>query len=99
MSMHEFISVIVPIFNEEDSLKLLIARTVSVLEPLGVNFEIIAVNDGSTDQSHSVLAALAQTESRLKIIRLARNFGQTAAMMAGFDHSQGTIIVPIDSDL
>jgi glycosyltransferase involved in cell wall biosynthesis len=99
MNMHESISVIIPIFNEEDSLKQLISRTVSVLEPLGVDFEIIAVNDGSTDQSHSVLAELAVTESRLKVIRLARNFGQTAAMMSGFDLSRGTIIVPIDSDL
>ncbi|HWU53935.1 MAG TPA: glycosyltransferase family 2 protein [Rhizomicrobium sp.] len=99
MRPHEFISVIIPVFNEEDSLKPLISRTVSVLEPLGVGFEIIAVNDGSRDRSQAVLAELAETEPQLKVIRLARNFGQTAAMMAGFEHSQGTIIVPIDSDL
>jgi glycosyltransferase involved in cell wall biosynthesis len=99
MNMHESISVIIPIFNEEDSLEPLISRIVSVLEPIGVNFEILAVNDGSTDQSQAVLAKLAGTESRLKVIRLGRNFGQTAAMMSGFDYSQGTIIIPIDSDL
>lgn len=99
MNAREFVSVIIPVFNEEDSLRPLISRTVSVLDPLGVDFEIIAVNDGSRDSSQAVLAELAQTEPRLKVIRLARNFGQTAAMMAGFEHSQGTIIVPIDSDL
>lgn len=99
MNAREFVSVIIPVFNEEDSLKPLISRTVSVLDPLGVDFEIIAVNDGSRDRSQSVLAELAETEPRLKVICLARNFGQTAAMMAGFEHSQGTIIVPIDSDL
>ena len=99
MNNREVVSVTIPIYNEEDSLPLLVSRIVSALEPLGLDFEIIAVNDGSKDRSQSVLAELAKTESRLKVICLARNFGQTAAMMAGFEHSQGTIIVPIDSDL
>jgi dolichol-phosphate mannosyltransferase len=99
MNMDEFISVTIPIFNEEESVTPLISRIVSVLEPLGVRFEIVAVNDGSRDKSQTVLAELAKNEPRLKVIRFARNFGQTAAMMAGFEHSQGTIIVPIDSDL
>ncbi len=99
MSARDFISVIIPVFNEEASLPLLVPKIVSALEPLGSPFEIVAVNDGSSDHSTSVLAELAAHEPRLKVINLARNFGQTAAMMAGFDHSQGSIIVPIDADL
>jgi dolichol-phosphate mannosyltransferase len=97
--MDEIISVIIPTYNEEASLKSLISGTISVLEPLNLRFEIVVVNDGSTDRSLQVLTDIAAVEPRLKVISFARNFGQTAATMAGFNHSRGTIIVPIDGDL
>lgn len=96
---NEVISVIVPVFNEESGLSDLVSRIVAALESCDFEFEIIAVDDGSVDRSFVVLEALATDEARLKVIRLARNFGQTAAMMAGLDASQGSIIVPIDADL
>jgi dolichol-phosphate mannosyltransferase len=70
-----------------------------VLRGLSRPFEVIVVNDGSTDGSLRVLRALAATHSELRVIDLARNYGQTAAMMAGLDHARGDIIVPIDADL
>jgi dolichol-phosphate mannosyltransferase len=97
--MNNHVSIIVPVYNEEASLLLLIQKIVSVMEATGLTFEIIAVNDGSQDGSADVLAQIAAREPRLKVVNFARNFGQTAAMMAGFDHSRGDVIVPIDADL
>jgi len=99
MGRESSISVIIPVYNEEDSIRFLVPQLVSVLETIGGEFEIIAVNDGSSDQSAEVLLELAEANPRLRVVTLARNFGQTAAMMAGFDHSTGSIIVPIDADL
>ena len=99
MAAEDFISVMVPVYNEEASLPLLVKKIVAVLDEASVAFEIVLVNDGSTDGSAKVLAALAQGDARIKVVNFARNFGQTAAMMAGFDHSKGSIIVPIDADL
>jgi dolichol-phosphate mannosyltransferase len=99
LGTNEHISIIVPVYNEAESLPLLVEKIATVLDGQAQNFEIIAVNDGSRDSSAAVLAALAATEPRLKVINFARNFGQTAAMMAGFEHSTGSVIVPIDADL
>jgi dolichol-phosphate mannosyltransferase len=93
------ISVIVPVKNEVRNLPLLIDRLLPVLRGLGQNFEVIVVNDGSTDDSLDVLRELAAFHSEIRVIDLARNYGQTAAMMAGIDHARGDIIVPIDGDL
>jgi dolichol-phosphate mannosyltransferase len=93
------ISVIVPAKNEEQNLPVLIDRLLPVLRGLGQPFEVIVVNDGSTDGSLRVLESLAAAHPELRVIDLARNYGQTAAMMAGFDHSCGDIIVPLDADL
>lgn len=97
--MNDRISIIVPVYNEEASLPLLVQHIVSVMESKNLPFEIIAVNDGSQDKSADILVQLATHEPRLKVVNFARNFGQTAAMMAGFDHSCGDVIVPIDADL
>ena len=99
MSATDLISVIIPAFNEEASLPLLVPKILAAMEPLGQPFEIVCVNDGSADNSTAVLAELAAAEPRLKVVNLARNYGQTAAMMAGFDQSHGAIIVPIDADM
>jgi glycosyltransferase involved in cell wall biosynthesis len=93
------LSIITPIFNEENSIEALVTSIISNVEPLGRSFEIITVNDGSRDQSIAILERLAANESRLKVIDLRRNFGQTAAMMAGIDASSGSTIILIDADL
>ena len=93
------ISVIVPVKNEARNLPLLIDRLLPVLYRLEQGFEVILVNDGSTDDSLDVLRDLAAEHPPLRVIDLARNYGQTAAMMAGIDHARGDIIVPIDADL
>ena len=93
------LSVIVPAKNEEQNLPVLLARLFPVLHDLGRPFEVIVVNDGSTDGSLHVLRDLTHLYPELRVVDLARNYGQTAAMMAGFDHARGEIIVPIDADL
>jgi glycosyltransferase involved in cell wall biosynthesis len=93
------LSVIVPLFNEEGNLRPLVAGIMPVMASLERPFELILVNDGSRDRTEAILAELAADDSRIKIINLRRNTGQTAAMMAGFDHASGDIIVPMDGDL
>lgn len=92
------LSVIIPIYNEAGSLPDLLAELVAVLANLGQSYEILAVDDGSQDDSVSVLRRLQQNISQLKIVRLRRNFGQTAAFAAGFDLAQGAIVITIDAD-
>jgi glycosyltransferase involved in cell wall biosynthesis len=93
------LSIIVPLLNEEESLVPLYQKLIAVLSQLGKSFEIIFVNDGSSDGSYAVLCRLAEADPKVKVINLRRNFGQTAAMSAGFDHACGQIIIPIDADL
>jgi dolichol-phosphate mannosyltransferase len=93
------ISVVVPVFNEEESIPHLCERLFEVLEQQRHSFEVIIVNDGSTDRSLERLRDEAGRRHRLTVIDLRRNYGQTAALMAGFDHANGRIIVTIDADL
>ena len=93
------ISVVAPIFNEEHTISLLVDTLVSVLSRVGVEFEVILVNDGSTDGSSEKLSRAAQLHKEVKVIEFRANAGQTAAMMAGIDHASGAIIVTIDADL
>jgi glycosyltransferase involved in cell wall biosynthesis len=93
------ISVTVPVHNEQESLGSLHAQVRDVLTGMQHPWEIIFVNDGSTDDSGPVLDQLASADSHVKVIHLRRNYGQTAAMMAGFDYAHGDVIVPIDADL
>jgi glycosyltransferase involved in cell wall biosynthesis len=93
------LSVVVPIHNEEPSILPLYDRLTAVLERLRRPYEIIFVDDASTDRSFDLLANLVETDARLKVIRLRRNFGQTAALAAGFDESQGTVVISLDGDL
>lgn len=95
----EALSVIIPAKNEEKNLPELMQRLFAVLQGLARPFEVIVVNDGSTDGSLRVLRLLCLSYPELRVIDLARNYGQTAAIMAGFDHASGEIIVPIDADL
>ncbi len=96
---HVNLSVVIPIHNEEPSILPLYDRLTAVLERVRKPYEIIFVDDASTDRSFDLLANLVETDPRLKVIRLRRNFGQTAALAAGFDESQGTVIISLDGDL
>jgi glycosyltransferase involved in cell wall biosynthesis len=93
------ISVIVPIYNEQESVAPLCEALFSVLDGIGKRFEVICVNDGSNDQSAAELQKIAAVRNELKIVNFRRNYGQTAAMMAGIDYATGDIIVSIDADL
>ncbi len=93
------LSIVVPIHNEEPAILPLYDRLTSVLEGLEKPYEIIFVDDASTDRSFDLLANLVETDRRLKVIRLRRNFGQTAALSAGFDEAQGQVVISLDGDL
>ena len=93
------ISVIIPIFNEVESIVLLHERVSIVLRGIGRPWELILINDGSTDGSAAVLDQMAAADPNVKVIHLRRNFGQTAAMMAGIDFAHGDTIIPMDGDL
>jgi glycosyltransferase involved in cell wall biosynthesis len=93
------VSVISPVYDEEASITALAEQIVAVMDSLGRPYEIILINDGSQDGSAERLAEAAQRFPTVTVLNLARNYGQTAAMMAGIDAASGAIIVPIDSDL
>ena len=93
------LSIVIPVYNEEDSIGSLYAQLKETLEELNLTCEIIAVDDGSTDRSFAILKDLHTRDKRLKVIRFRRNFGQTAAFAAGFDHSQGDVVITMDADL
>ena len=93
------ISVVIPIFNEEDSISDLVDQLVQVLRPSGFTFELILVNDGSTDNSSDVMLDISSQTPELICILLRKNYGQTAAMAAGFDQARGNVIVTLDGDL
>jgi glycosyltransferase involved in cell wall biosynthesis len=93
------ISVIVPIYNEQDSVVPLCNALFAVLDGIGTRFEVICVNDGSRDRSADELQKIASERKALKVVNFRRNYGQTAAMMAGIDYASGSIIVSIDADL
>jgi glycosyltransferase involved in cell wall biosynthesis len=93
------ISVTVPICNEAGNIPALYERIRATLVTLDRSWELILVNDGSTDGSDALLDAIAARDPAVKVVHFRRNFGQTAAMMAGFDHARGDIIIPMDGDL
>jgi glycosyltransferase involved in cell wall biosynthesis len=96
---HVDISIVIPVYNEEESVTPLYEKLTSVLAREAKPYEIIFVNDGSSDRSFQVLCDLASKDKHVKAINFRRNFGQTAAMTAGFDHASGRIIIPMDGDL
>lgn len=94
-----WVSVVVPVYNEAASLRELHGQIVAALEPTGRAFEMIFADDGSSDGSMDLLRELAAADPRVRVIRFRRNFGQTAALQAGFDHARGEVLVPLDADL
>jgi glycosyltransferase involved in cell wall biosynthesis len=93
------ISVLVPIYNEQKNIPPLCEELFGVLDHIGSSFEIIMVDDGSRDGSLAALVAVAEQRPELKIVSFRRNYGQTAAIMAGIDHAAGDILISIDADL
>jgi glycosyltransferase involved in cell wall biosynthesis len=94
-----FVSVVVPVYNERESVRPLSEELLSALRGLGRPCEILFVDDGSTDGTTEVLAELASEQPEIAVVRLRRNFGKAAALMAGFREAQGDAIVTIDGDL
>lgn len=93
------LSIVIPVFNEEESIGPLYEKLSSVMQKLDQPFEVILINDGSSDRTGSLINKLSDGDQRVKVIHLRRNYGQTAAMMAGIDHAMGDIIIPMDGDL
>ena len=92
------LTVVIPVYNEESNLEPLYQELSSVLSATPLSYEILAVDDGSSDNSFKKLTEIQHNDSHVRIIRFRRNFGQTAAFSAGFKYARGTIIVPIDAD-
>ncbi len=93
------ISVCVPVYNEEDSVGPMHAAITAALDPLGRPYEMVFVDDGSTDQSVARLQDIAETDPRLTLVAFQRNYGQTSAMTAGIEHARGRYLVTMDGDL
>jgi glycosyltransferase involved in cell wall biosynthesis len=93
------ITVVVPLLNEEQSLPELTEQVIQAIEPTGYSFEILFVDDGSTDKSWTVIEKLASEESRVKGIKFRRNYGKSYALQAGFDASNARFVVTLDADL
>jgi len=99
MKSNVSLSIVVPIYNEEESLPFLVNQLLDVLKPLEETFELVLVNDGSSDKSAEVMRSLSLEVPELVGVLLRKNYGQTAAMAAGFDISCGEIVVTLDGDL
>jgi glycosyltransferase involved in cell wall biosynthesis len=93
------VSIVIPLYNEEENVDLLYTSLKEVVRTLNKETEIIFIDDGSTDRTFELLSKLKQFDSSVKVIRFTRNFGQSAAMSAGFDYAMGDIIITMDGDL
>lgn len=94
-----FVSIVIPLYNEEENIEPLYHSLKSVMDREGKDYELLFVDDGSTDRTFQILNQLAEIDDRVKVLSFRRNFGQTAAFAAGFDHAKGDVIVTIDGDL
>lgn len=97
--LNETLSILIPVYNEEGNLSLLYGKLVAALKKVGRPYEVIFVDDGSSDGTMEILLDLKDRNPNVKIISFSRNFGQTAALSAGIDSSKGDIIIPMDGDL
>ena len=91
-----YYSIVIPVHNEEESIVPLFAKIVEVMEAQDWEFEIVFVDDASTDGSSLLLEQIAALDSRVVVIQLRRNFGQTPALAAGFDHARGEVIISME---
>jgi glycosyltransferase involved in cell wall biosynthesis len=94
-----YLSIVIPLYNEEESIEKIVTRIIEVGKSFNFSYEIILVDDGSTDETWKIIEDLKASIPNLIGIKLRKNYGQTAAMVAGFDHSSGEIIVTMDGDL
>src|SRR5574337_1227097 len=94
-----WLSIVIPFYNEEETVRPLYDQIIQALGGLEQPYEVVAVDDGSTDRTLSLLEAIAKDDPRWNVVVLRRNFGQTAALSAGFDHATGDVIVTLDGDL
>ncbi len=94
-----YLSIVLPIYNEVDSIPLLISELIPAMELIGYPFEIICVDDGSRDGSFEALKEAHAQDGRIRVVQFRRNFGQTAAFSAGFDRAEGEIVITMDADL
>jgi len=92
-------SIVVPLHNEQENVTELYDRLKAVMETTGERFELVLVDDGSCDNTFSLLGEIAAVDSRVTVVKLRRNFGQTSALAAGFDHSRGQYVIAMDGDL
>ena len=92
-------SIVVPFHNEEENVTALYARLKQVMEQVGDPFELVLVDDGSNDRTYKLMEEIAAVDSRVLVVKLRRNFGQTSALAAGFDHASGEFILAMDGDL
>ncbi len=92
-------SIVVPFHNEEENVTALYDRLKAVMEHVGDSFELVFVDDGSRDRTYKLLEEIAAVDSRVLVVKLRRNFGQTSALAAGFDHAQGEFVIAMDGDL
>ena len=95
----EIISVLIPVFNEEENISPLCEKLTSVLNRMGKDYEVIFIDNGSSDETLSLLRPICKKDPRIKFVSFSRNFGQTSALTAGIDLSKGKIIIPMDGDL
>ena len=92
-------SIVVPFHNEEENVTKLYDRVKDVMEHVGASFEMVFVDDGSRDRTYRLLEEIAAVDSRVLLVKLRRNFGQTSALAAGFDHASGEYVLAMDGDL
>lgn len=93
------LSIVLPIYNEEESIPLLLHELIPVLDKLGQSFEVLCIDDGSRDKSFAELEKLRRADDRVRVVRFRRNFGQTAAFAAGFERARGDVVITMDADL
>ena len=93
------LSVFLPVYNEQDNIEQLNMRLAEALKGVGRSYEVIYIDDGSTDQSMARLRKIAAGDPKVRVVSLRRNYGQTAAMSAGIDYARGQILIPMDADL
>jgi glycosyltransferase involved in cell wall biosynthesis len=93
------LSVVIPVYNEEENVRLLHERLRNALDPLNQEYELLFVDDGSTDKTLPILEEIQAQDNKVVVLSLRRNFGQTAAFTAGFDFSRGDVVVTMDGDL
>jgi len=93
------VSVIVPFYNEEENIRRMHAAIVAAVEPLGIPFEMVLVNDGSRDRTLEIAIEIARHDERIRVVNFRRNYGQTPAMAAGIEQAHGKVLVTMDGDL